>query len=64
MQFIGRPRAVEQDDALPVLPSDYAVSVGYALTELRSLSLDAVGALSDTARRGIGIDLEDKRDVR
>src|SRR5258705_5272328 len=64
VQFIRRPRAVEQDDAIRVPPRDYAVSVGYALTELGSLSLDSVRALSDTSRGRLGIDLEDERDVR
>src|SRR6476659_6008949 len=64
VQFIRRPRAVEQDDAIRVLPRDYAVSVGYALPELRPFSLDAVRALSHTARGRVGIDLEHERDVR
>src|SRR4029079_9063010 len=64
VQFIRRPRAVEQDDAIRVLPRDYAVSVGYALPELRSFSLDAVWALSDAFSGRVWIDLEHEGDVR
>src|SRR6476659_10564553 len=64
VQFIRRPRAVEQDDAIRVLPRDYAVSVGYALPELPALALDAVGALADAFGRGVGVGLEEERDVR
>jgi hypothetical protein len=50
VQFIRRPRPVEQDDTIRVLPRDYAVSVGDALPELPALALDAVRALADTFR--------------
>jgi hypothetical protein len=50
VQFIRRTRAVEHDDAVRVLPRDYAVSVEHALPEVPSFPLDAVRALSDSAR--------------
>src|SRR6266516_3285040 len=62
--LIRWPRAVEQDDALPVLPGDYAVSVEHALPEVPSLPLDAIRALSDTSCGGVEIDLEHEGDVR
>src|SRR5882724_11592745 len=64
VQFSNWPRAVEQKHAARVPPGDYAVSVEHALPELPTLPLDAVRALSDTCRGGVGVDLEDERDVR
>src|SRR5712691_7442157 len=64
VQFSSWPRAVEQNHAARVLPGDYAVSVEHALPEVPPRALDAVRAPSDTCRRGVGVDLEDERDVR